>query len=156
MSIESSEESGQTAAAAASALLPQTPAASGQSLEALHPPLAGDLSATHDIGTAIASEFLGGRPSTMCPETITELTCYRISPETIINQRCPTYQLHFPPKRCKWGSQNPKSGWAGKFRKSQVSVEFPQKPSVCVIPGSSFWGPHFGILGGFSGANEKG
>ena len=34
-------------------------------------------------------------------------------------QRCPTYQLHFSPKRRQWGPQNPKSGWAGKFREIQ-------------------------------------
>ena len=33
-----------------------------------------------------------------------------------LSQHCPTYQLHFPPKRRKWGPQNLKSGWAGKFR----------------------------------------
>ena len=36
-------------------------------------------------------------------------------------------------------------GNSGKFR---FSVEFPQKPSVQVIPGDSFWGPHFQRFGG--------
>ena len=36
--------------------------------------------------------------------------------------------------------QNAENGNSGKFR---FSVEFPQKSSVRVIPGNSFWGPHF-------------
>ena len=39
-------------------------------------------------------------------------------------------------------------GNSGKFR---FSVQLPQKPSVRVIPGNSFWGPIFSVLGGFSG-----
>ena len=35
-------------------------------------------------------------------------------------------------------------GNSGKFR---FSVEFPQKPSVRVIPGNPFWGPHFQRFG---------
>ena len=44
-------------------------------------------------------------------------------------------------------------GNSGKFR---VFVDFPQKTLVRVIPGNSFWGPHSGDLGGFSGGNENG
>ena len=39
----------------------------------------------------------------------------------------------------------------GNSEKFRFSVEFPQKPSVRGTPGNSFWGPHFGILGGFLG-----
>ena len=83
------------------------------------------------------------------------LFCASVDRREIMIQRCPTYQLHFPPKRWKWGPQNPKSGPgnSGKFR---VSAEFPQKPLVRVIPGNSFWGPHFWRFGGFSGGNENG
>ena len=44
-------------------------------------------------------------------------------------------------------------GNSGKFR---VSVEFPQKPLVRVVPENSFWGPHFWRFGGFFGRNENG
>ena len=45
-------------------------------------------------------------------------------------------------------------GNSGKFR---FYVEFPQKPSVQVIPGNSLWGPHFQrFWGNFSGGNENG
>ena len=44
----------------------------------------------------------------------------RVTFESLLGQRCPTYQLHFPPKRWKWGPQNLKSGWAGRFREIQV------------------------------------
>ena len=36
----------------------------------------------------------------------------------------------------------------GNSGKRRFSVEFPQKPSVRVIPGNSFWGPHFQRFGG--------
>ena len=66
-----------------------------------------------------------------------------------IAQRCPTYQLHFPPKRWKWGPQNPKSGWAGKFRKIQVFCRISTETlgpgnSGKFISGTPFW--HFGEI----------
>ena len=45
---------------------------------------------------------------------------------------------------------------SGNSRKFRVSVEFPQKPLVQVIPGNPFWGPNFGDLGRFWGGNENG
>ena len=72
----------------------------------------------------------------------------------IITQRCPTYQL---PQNAENGDPKIRNrdgpGNSGKFK---VSVEFPQEALVRAIPGNSFWGPHFGDLGGFSGGNENG
>ena len=65
----------------------------------------------------------------------------------------PNISTSFPPKTLKMGT--PKSE-IGMGREIQVSVQFPQKPSVRVIPGNSFWGPHFQRFGGFSGGNENG
>ena len=68
------------------------------------------------------------------------------------SRHCPTYQLHFPPKTLQMGDPKIRNrdgpGNSGKFR---VSVEFAQKPLVRVIPGNSFWGPHFSRLGDFLG-----
>ena len=65
-----------------------------------------------------------------------------------VDQRCPTYQL-LSPQNAQNGDPKIRNrdgpGNSGKFR---VSVEFPQIPLIRVIPGNSFWGPHFGDLGG--------
>ena len=54
-------------------------------------------------------------------QLICSLTSKRL--EAFISQRCPSYQLHFPPKSWKWGPQHPKSGWAGKLLEIKLEMK---------------------------------
>ena len=73
---------------------------------------------------------------------------------SLVIQRCPTYQLHFPPKRRKWGPQNPKLGWAEKFREIQVFCRIstetlgPGNSGKFILgtPFSAFWGDFLGEM----------
>ena len=67
-------------------------------------------------------------------------------------RRCPTYQLHLPPKTRFGDPKSPLHENArkiGKFRASSIKDYFamPRKTPIQGIPGSSFWGSRTGILG---------
>ena len=68
-----------------------------------------------------------------------------------IFHRCPTYQLHLPPKTRFGDPKSPLQGNAGKFREIQVflsqHIAMPRKRPIQGIPGNSFWGFEMGILG---------
>ena len=78
----------------------------------------------------------------------------------LISHRCPTYQLHLPPKTQFGDPKNPLQGNAGKFREIQgfllKTTAMPRKTPIQGISGNSFWGSRTGILGWFSWADENG
>ena len=77
-----------------------------------------------------------------------------------LHHRCPTYQLHLPPKTRFGDPKNHLQGDAGKFREIQgflfKNIGMPRKRLIQGIPGNSFWGSQQGILGWCSWADEHG
>ena len=66
-----------------------------------------------------------------------------------MDHRCPTYQLHLPPKTRRGDPKSPLQRNAGKFREIQGfllnNIEMPRKRPIQGTPGVSFWGSQIGI-----------
>ena len=83
------------------------------------------------------------RPTGRSPSPKSELICLPLG------QQCPTYINFISRQNAENGDPKVlKSGWPGNSGKFRVCGEFPQKTPIRGIPGNSFWGPHFGDLGG--------